>query len=197
MNLYAVVVPAVLGLWTLGAYNRLVRLRNVIVSVFQAFAQAARERTELVQQLVGLARSLLGEADADHPELIEAVVQAEAEVARALEAARLRPVQTRLLADLGRCDHALSHALERLCITLRDRVGFEDTHADPEAQHPAATLLARLEGVLVQTDFARQTYNQAVGDYNAAIRLFPTTVIAGLFGFEAAPLLPAVPRGLA
>jgi LemA protein len=102
-----------------------------------------------------------------------------------------------MLAEFGRCDHALGLALAALCKSLREHVGYVDTHPDPEAQHPVITQLGRLEAVLIQTDFARHTYNQAVSDYNAAIRLFPTTVVARLFSFEPAALLPAIAHGTA
>jgi LemA protein len=182
---------ALLGLWTLGAYNRLVRLRNIIGTVFQSFAQQARERTELVTRLISLAREHMPE----RAELADAAVAAEQEMARALDVARLKPVHPRMLAEFGRSDHALSLSLSTLCSSLREHIGYADTHIDPDAQHPVLTLLGQLDAVLEQTDFARLTYNQAVSDYNASIRLFPTTLVAGLFGFEAAALLPAVPRG--
>jgi LemA protein len=187
------VAPALLGLWMLGAYNRLVRLRNVIASVFQVFALQARERTEAVSRLLVLAQEHM----ADEPGLTAAAASAEQELGRALEAARLRPVHPRVLGEFGRCDHALGLALAALCKALREHVGYVDTHPDPEAQHPVITQLGRLDAVLTQTDFARLTYNQAVSDYNAAIRLFPTTLVAGLFRFEPAALLPAVPHGTA
>lgn len=66
----------------------------------------------------------------------------------------------------------------------------------PALIEPSLTeLLTRLDSVQVQNDFARQVYNQAAGDYNAALRLFPTTVLAGLFRFEATVSMPmARPR---
>jgi LemA protein len=184
------VCVALIGFWMLGAYNRLVRLRNIIGSVFQTFALQARERTELVTHLIGLAREHMPE----RTDLVDAAVAAEQELARALEVARLKPVHPRMLAEFGRSDHALSLSLGILCSSLREHVGYADTHIDPDAQHPVLTLLGQLDGVLEQTDFARLTYNQAVSDYNTSIRLFPTTLVAAVFGFEAAALLPTVPR---
>jgi LemA protein len=189
-RLTLLLIAAVLTFWMLGAYNRLVRLRNVIATVFQGFALQALERTGLVSRLSDLAREHMAERD----DLIEAAVQADKALSRALEAARLKPVQPRTVAELGRCDHALALSLDALCASLREHVGYVDTQFDPEVQHPVIIVLERLAGVLEQTDFARLTYNQAVGDYNAAIRQFPSTVVAALFGFKAAALLPEVPR---
>jgi LemA protein len=189
-RLALLVAAAVLGFWMLGAYNRLVRLRNIIATVFQAFAQQAQERTDMMARLIHLAREHMPERAG----LIDATVAADLALNRALEAARLKPVHPRTVTELGRNDHALALSLAGLCTALREHVGYVDTQFDPEVQHPVFGVLGRLDGVLVQADFARLTYNQAVSDYNASIRLFPSTVVAALFGFEAAALLPEVPR---
>jgi LemA protein len=192
MSLLAFVIPAVLGLWMLGAYNRLIRLRNVIASVFAAFAAQARERAELIGALLALAGKLL---PGDSP-LVDNAARAAQLSAAALDVARLRPVRHDVVAEFGRSDHALGRAMLALSEALRDHVGYADTQADPEAhQHPVVTQLGSLETAQTQTDYARLTYNLAATEYNEAIRLFPTTLVAAVFGFGPAALLPAAARG--
>jgi LemA protein len=192
MSLLAFVIPAVLGLWMLGAYNRLIRLRNVIASVFALFAAQARERAELVSTLLVLAGKLLP----SDSRLVDDAARAAQLSATALDVARLRPIRHDVVADFGRCDHALGLAMLALNEALRDHVGYADTQADPEAhQHPVVTQLGALETAQTQTDYARLTYNLAASEYNEAIRLFPTTLVATLFGFGPAALLPAAARG--
>jgi LemA protein len=186
------VAPAVLGLWILGAYNRLVRMRNAIASVFSAFAQQVQERAELVTALLTLSRELL---PADSPQ-IEDMVRAEREATSALDAAKARPVGHDQITRFGGSDQALGLALAELCAALREHVGYADTQSDPERLHPAVSQLGRLDDALTQTDFARMTYNMAANDYNDAVRMFPTALVAALFRFGPAALLPTVPRGV-
>jgi LemA protein len=187
----ALTAVVVLGLWMLGAYNRLVRMRNGIASVFTLFAHQAQERTTQVAALIQLAREVL---PSESPQ-IEAAASAEQEATHTLDAARMRPVGHEQVARFGSSDHALALALAELCGALRDHVGYADTQSDPDHLHPVVSQLGRLDDVLAQTDFARMTYNMAAKDYNDAVRLFPTSLVATLFRFGPAALLPAVPRG--
>lgn len=191
-RIVALVAPAVVGFWMLGAYNRLVRMRNAITTAFSAFAHQAHERAEVVTALLALARQLL---PADSPQIEEAASAAR-ETASALNAARARPVDHDQMARFAGSDHALGRALSALCEALREQVGYADTHADPDHRHPVVTQLGQLDDVLTQADFARMTYNMAASDYNDAVRLFPTALVATLFRFGPAALLPAVPRGV-
>ncbi len=191
-KIVALIAPAVLGLWMLGAYNRLVRMRNTISTAFSAFAHQAHERSQVVAAVLTLSREVL---PPDSPQ-IEAVTQAEQEAAAALDAAKARPVGHDQMARFGISDHAFGLALAELCAALREHVGYADTHSDPEHLHPVVTQLGRLDDVLAQTEFARMTYNMAASDYNDAVRLIPTALVAALFRFAPAALLPSVPRGV-
>ncbi len=191
-KIVALAAPVVLGLWMLGAYNRLVRMRNTIATVFHAFAQQAQDRAAVVAAVLTLSRQLLP-PDSPHA---EAVAQAEREAASLLDAARLRPLDHEQMARFAGSDHALGLALSALCEALRDHVGYADTQSDPDLLHPVVTQLALLDDALTQTEFARMTYNMAAKDYNDAVRLFPTALVAALFRFGLAALLPAVPRGV-
>jgi LemA protein len=196
---------ALLGFWMLGAYNRLVRLRNASMSLFSQVEQHARERHGLVEKLAQTLRSVLTE----QRDLVEIAAASARQAGTALEATKPRPLRANTMQQLSRTEEVLDQALTRLDEALRRHVAQQasdtdaaapakpatDTEepADPAAAHPPpslAELLTRLDGVQAQNDFARQVYNQAASDYNAALRLFPTTVVAGLFRFEAVATMP-------
>jgi LemA protein len=53
-------------------------------------------------------------------------------------------------------------------------------------------LQVQLEGTENRVAQARRTYNETVTDFNRAIRRFPRSIIAALFGFEKRTLFEAV-----
>jgi LemA protein len=52
-------------------------------------------------------------------------------------------------------------------------------------------LQVQLEGTENRVAQARRTYNETVTDFNRAIRRFPRSIIAGIFGFEKRTLFEA------
>jgi LemA protein len=52
-------------------------------------------------------------------------------------------------------------------------------------------LQQQLEGTENRISTERRKYNEAVREYNVAIRRFPSNIIAGMFGFEKMELFEA------
>ncbi len=67
------------------------------------------------------------------------------------------------------------------------------TEAYPELKADAqyTTLMDELAGTENRIATARKDYNDAVREYNTAIRRFPGNIVAGMFGFEKAELFEA------
>ena len=67
------------------------------------------------------------------------------------------------------------------------------TEAYPElkANEQYKALTDELAGTENRIAVARKDYNEAVQSYNAAIRKFPKSLLAGLFGFEKAEFFEA------
>ena len=167
-----IIVAAVLLFWTIGAYNRLVRLRNTIVSSFAP-----------VDEQFGLRHALLQEQ-------LEAVAALLSQAAQRLEALRAASLQT----DMARA-HARSHpgapgAIRSL--RLADEI-LTEARARLPVPAIAGSEISEIQGRLAASDsalaFARAGFNAAVLDYNRAIRQIPTRAIAWLFGFAPAGTL--------
>ena len=163
------VVAAVLLFWAVGAYNRLVRLRNVILLRFVPVDQQLALRSELLQRQID---ALAAQPDAAAREL-EALRAARAQVDAAWEAARRRPGAVGAI-------NSLRVALQILA-QVRERRAAEAAGA-PE--------LARLHTDLAACDnalrFAQGQFNDAVQEYNAAVGQFPTGLLAAMFQFRGA-----------
>jgi len=165
-------LAAVLIFWAVGAYNRLVGLRNTLVRSFAPVEAQFRHRHALLLRLAdALATSL-----AATPQPVEALRAACAQAEAACQRARGRPGAPGLTTSLRLAEEILADARQRL-----------------PSEALADTELASLNAELTAGDntlaFARRQFNDSVESYNRAVRQFPTWLIAGLFRFRRAGTL--------
>ena len=175
-------LAALLVFWAVGAYNRLVRLKNTIVNAFSQVDVHLKRRYELIPLLV--------EAVEKYPcydeSALEAVTRACNHARHASDAVRSRPSSAKTVTRLSATEATLNGALGQLRM-LAERY--------PELKTDA--IIKGLAKALTSTDnkmaFARQTYNEAVLDYNHAQGEFPAVVLARLFGFGPSVMLQLTP----
>jgi LemA protein len=169
------VLAAILLFWGIGAYNRLMRLRNAIGDAYVLLDQQLGERARLCSQLLGRLRPLLPSEQATFDSLDGAQTEAQA----AAQAARARPHAGEPVAQLAVSSAVHAAALTRLMSLLEHQ-------GELRTQHGLDALVDELKLVERQRAFARQVFNQAVAQYNEAARQFPTRILAGLYGFAEA-----------
>ena len=174
------VVLALLLFWAVGAYNRLVRLKNIIANAFGQIDVQLKRRYDLIPNLVDAAKKYL----MHERETLEAVIAARNQAFAASDAARSRPTRASEVLALAAAEQALGSSLARL---------FAVAEVYPELKADATIL--ELNEELTSTEnkfaFARQAYNDSVLDYNNAQAQFPTLLVARLFGFAASEMLQA------
>ncbi len=162
-------VAAVLLFWTVGAYNRLVRLRNHILRRFVPVDQQLAARSALLLRLIEVLAGLASGTAREVEELRAARAQADA----AWEVARHRPGAAGAINSLRLALQILARARERVA---------------PGPDAPAE--LAALHGELAACDnalqFALGQFNDAVNEYNHAVHQFPTGLLAAMFQFRGA-----------
>ena len=166
------VVGAALLFWVVGAYNRLVGLRSTIVRQFAPVDEQFRLRHALLHEQLETLAPVLGDGGPALDALKAACQQAEAACAHA----KLRPGSTGAIASLRLAEEILNEARARLAAQL------------PAGSEPQA-LSARLTATDTTLAFARRQFNDAVMEYNHAVKQFPTGLIVSLFGFRAAGTL--------
>lgn len=172
------IVAAVLVFWVVGAYNRLVSLRNGISRAFAPIDAQIRLRHALLEQWVEALRPLLH----DDPRALDAVLAACSQLQAACDVVRTRPSAARPMASLRLAEETLLDARTRLRSELPAR---------PEmlAGSGAAVLADELAAADSALGFARRQFNEASQSYNDAVDQFPTWMIAGLFSFHGAGTL--------
>lgn len=171
---------ALLVFWSVGAYNRLVRLRNTIGNAFGQIEVQLKQRHDLILRMVDAARKYLSHEQST----LEAVIAAHHRARSAGDAVRGRPTHAGAVTAWADAERALDGRLERLFAVAE---AYPEFKADP-AIHPLSEALTSADSKL---GFARQVYNDAVRDYNHAQGQFPALLIARLFGFAPSVMLRA------
>ena len=169
---------ALLIFWAVGAYNRLVRLKNIIANAFGQIDVQLKRRYDLIPNLVEAAKKYLQH----ERETLEAVMAARNQARTASDSARQRPTNASAVGALAVAEQALDGALGRL---------FAVAEAYPElkADQTISALSEELTSTENKVGFARQAYNDSVLDYNNAQAQFPALLVARLFGFAPSAML--------
>lgn len=179
-TLVLIAVCAVLLFWAIGAYNRLIRLKNIIANAFGQIDVQLKRRHDLIPNLVDGAKKYL----VHERETLEAVIAARNQARAASDVARNRPTHAPEVLALAAAEQVLGSSLGRL---------FAVAEAYPELKADAT--IRELSEELTSTEnkivFARQAYNDSVLDYNHAQAQFPALLVARLFGFAPSAILQA------
>lgn len=163
---------AVLGLWLLGAHNRITALKAAVLAAWQQVDAALQARGEAVAALLqAAAEPLASEAAA-----LDAVAQAQAQVQAAADLVRKAPANADAVADLAKADAVLAAVLVRLLALAEQQRALS---ADPAV----AETLQALRAAPARLAFARQTFNEAGVAYNTATTQFPTRLLGSLLRF--------------
>ena len=169
---------AVVVIWAIAVYNRLVQLRNRIANAFGQIDVQLKRRYDLVPNLVEVARGYLAHEAAT----LEAVIKARGQAQGAAAAARAAPTSAGAMGALAVAEQALGGSLGRLMMVAES---YPELKADATMQ----SLGEELTSTENRLGFARQAYNDQVLDFNDQAAQFPAIVVARLLGFPTAPML--------
>lgn len=164
--------------WAVGAYNRLVRLKNAIANAFGQIDVQLKRRHDLVPNLVEVARKYL----AHEAETLEAVIAARNQARAAEQTAAASPLNAGALGALAGAEQMLGGALGRL-------FAVAEAYPDLKADQTMRELSEEIASTENRIGFARQAYNDHVLEFNDAAAQFPTLIIARLFAFATLPML--------
>ncbi|MDQ3060083.1 MAG: LemA family protein [Pseudomonadota bacterium] len=173
-------LSAMLVFWAVGAYNRLVRLKNTIANAFGQIDVQLKRRYDLIPNLVEAARKYLQHES----NTLEAVIAARNEARSASDAVRSRPARAEGVMALAAAEQALGASLGHL-------FALAEAYPDLKADQTIRELSEELTSTENKVGFARQAYNDAVLDYNNAQGQFPALLVARLFGFSPSAMLQA------
>ncbi len=173
--LLAIVV--VVGFLIVGVYNALVTARNAFRNAFAQIDVQLQRRFDLIPNLVETAKGYL----AHERETLEAVTAARGAAVSGLAAAKASPGDPAAMERLAQGQGALDSALGRL-------LAVAEAYPDLKANQNMRQLTEELTSTENKVGFARQAYNDAVMGYNNRREVFPSNIVAGMFGFDQAEL---------
>lgn len=170
-------VAAVLLFWCVGAYNRLVRLRTKVWSIFASLVA-------LLERYAGWIAEHAPEPAGDGPpragDAWSNLRAASAQFTASLAAVRGKPTDVAAMAGLIAARAVLLMAWQYL---------DDETLARARSGQSVAALRSEWEAISTQAQGAEKAFAAAVEVHNRAVRQFPAVLLAWLFGFRRARTL--------
>jgi LemA protein len=176
----ALAVIAALAFWAVSIYNGLVGLRNRYKNSYAQIDVQLKRRYDLIPNLVEAAKGYLTHERGT----LEAVTAARGAAMGAAQKAAAAPGDAAAMQGLAQAEGALGGAMGRLMAVF-------EAYPDLKANQNILQVQEELSSTENKVAFARQAYNDTVMEYNTQREIFPNTIFAGMFGFQAATLLEA------
>lgn len=164
--------------WVIGQYNGLISARNGYKNAFAQIDVQLTRRYDLIPNLVEVAKGYMKH----ERDTLEAVIGARNTAVGGLSAAKANPGDAAAMQQLSTSDAALGASLGRL-------FALAEAYPDLKANTTMMQLSEELTATENRVAFARQAYNDAVMGYNNRREMFPGSLIASSFNFQAAQLL--------
>jgi len=171
LGIAAVVVLVVLILivWGIGSYNNLVTMQEQVKNSWAQVETVLQRRYDLIPNLVNTVKGY-----------------AKQEQTVFTEVARLRSqwAGAKTSAEQAQAANQLEGALGRLMVIV-------ESYPELKSNQNFLALQDELAGTENRIAVERRRFNDSARVYNTAIRRFPTSAVAGLFGFAPHPYFEA------
>jgi LemA protein len=177
----AIVVVGLVG-WAVSVNNDLVRLEQSVNATWAQVQNVYQRRADLIPNLVETVKGFAAQERA----VLTEVTQARAS-ASAIQLTPEALNDPQALQKFQAVQNQLSGALSRLLVTV-------ERYPELKSDKNFLNLQTQLEGTENRITVERQRYNEAVRDYNTRLRLFPTSLVAGMLGFRPKAFFEATPE---
>jgi len=155
-------IAAVIILWLVSLYNRIIKLRNRRENAFADIDVQLRLRHDLVPQLV---------------DTVKGYATHERELLTRITEARSAALQANTIDEKIKAETNLGNALQGLKIAV-------ENYPDLKANQNFLQLQEELSDIENKLAAARRFFNAATTEYNTGIETFPANLIASNFGFK-------------
>ena len=160
---YIILALVVLGIfWMISLYNRLVRFRNNRENAFADIDVQLRMRHDLIPQLV---------------EAVRGYMKHESTVLADVTNARANAIKATTINDKIQAEQQLSTALRGLQVAV-------EAYPDLKASTNFMQLQEEIADVENKLAAARRYFNSATRELNVAVEVFPSNIIASMYGFK-------------
>lgn len=150
-------------LYFIGVYNHLVVLKTRIQEALSGIDVQLKRRADLIPNLI---------------ETVKGYAKHEKEVFENVTKARSALMSAESVSEKAEADNMLTGALKSL-------FAVAEAYPDLKANTNFSELQRQLEDTEDKIAYSRQFHNSNVLEYNAKIQMFPSNIVAGMFGFAA------------
>ncbi|MBQ2705588.1 MAG: LemA family protein [Agathobacter sp.] len=164
-----IVLVVIVG-WIVSTYNSLVQLRNKVKNAFAQIDAQLQRRFDLIPNLVETIKGYAGH----EKEVLENVTASRSGYMNATSNEQKLEMNNQLTS------------------TLKTLFAVAENYPDLKANTNFMSLQEELSKTEDKVVYARQFYNDAVTIYNNKLQMFPSNVVAGMFGFKEEALFDAV-----
>ena len=158
------IIVVIIGIFLWANYNGLVRLRNQVKNAWAQIDVQLKRRHDLIPNLV---------------ETVKGYMKFERETLEAVTKARNIALQASSAGagERAKAEGELSSALSRLLAVV-------ERYPDLKANQNFLALQEELTSTENKISFSRQFYNDSVLRYNNKTHMFPSNIVASMFGFK-------------
>ena len=164
-------ILAVVGIYVIVTYNSLVKKEENVKLQWNEVQNAYQRRIDFIPNVVNVVK---GQADFEQTTLTK-ITEARAR-ATSLNVSTGEVSADKYNQQVAAQDE-LATATNRLVIAVEKYPELKGTAAFEGLQ-------TQLEGTERRIKIARKDFNNAIADYNSAAKSFPTSMVAGVFGFQ-------------
>jgi len=162
ISLILIGVAVVIGVYAVAAYNSFVTLKQRIKEALSGIDVQLKRRTDLIPNLV---------------ETVKGYAKHEKSVFENVTKARTAMMGAETISEKAEADNMFTSALKSVFAVaeaypqLQANKGFQD-------------LQRQLEDTEDKVAYSRQFYNSNVMEYNKKVQMFPSNLIASIFGYK-------------
>jgi len=162
-------IIAVIVIFVITTYNSLVTLKQRVKNAWSQIDVQLQRRFDLIPNLVETVKGYMGH---------------ESEVLEKVASLRTSWANANTVHEKSELDNQLSGALKTI-------MAVSENYPDLKANENFSQLQEELQNTENKISFSRQFYNDTTTRYNTKLELFPSNIIAGMFGFKAEELFEA------
>ncbi len=164
-----VVIIVLVIIFIIGLYNSLVRLRQKVKNSWSQIDVQLQRRFDLIPNLI---------------ETVKGYMKHESDVLTKVTELRTSWANASTVAEKAELDNALSGALKTI-------MAVSENYPDLKSSQNFSELQEELQNTENKISFSRQFYNDSVTMYNTKLEVFPSNIIASMFGFKPEELFKA------
>ena len=156
------VILALLVIYVINVYNKLVNSRNKVENQWSQIDVQLKRRADLIPNLV---ETVKGYANHEEETLTKVIEM------------RNKAVNASSVNEKVEANNELTGALSRLMV-------IAEAYPDLKANQNFVSLQSDLKDTEDKISYARQFYNDSAMNFNNLVEMFPSNIIASMFGFK-------------